>query len=420
MLERFFVRPETVDRIRASWLGGAIETYVRWLDSHQYSARCIYRRVPLLVRLGDFARRRGVSGVDALDPHVKPFVDACLRRRSRMYAAPVQRRRYFAEIRTVVDHFLRVIRSDGIVADRAAGFPLSCWAPGYERHLRHERGLAAATVTGYATQLSFFERFVAGRGIDRAVSLTPAILDAFIEERRSTVAANSLGPTCSALRSFLRYLFRERLISRDLAAAVDGPRRYSLSGIPRAIGTEDLARTIRSVDTRGALGRRDLAMLLLLAVYGLRASEVAALTLDDLDWRAAILRVRARKAGHAAAYPLRPDVGDALLDYIRRDRPQTSERRVFFSARAPRIAVTHHVVSARATLALARAGVTVQRAGAHTLRHACAQRMVDAGFALKVIGDFLGHRQAASTRIYTKTTVEDLREVALGDIEDLL
>ncbi len=419
MLDRFFALPETIDRIEASWLKNAVETYVGWLDAHQYSPRCIHRRVPLLVRLGDFAHRRHVAEIGGLEKLLQPFAEACWRRRSRSHAASVPRSRYLAEIRSVVGHFLRVVRSDG-VADMPDEFPLSRWAPGFERHLRHERGLAPATVAGYATQLSFFERFIGGRGVGDASGLTPAILDLFIEERRSTVAANSLGPTCSALRSFLRYLFRERVIARDLAATVDGPLRYALSGVPRSISTEDLARTLRSIDTRSALGRRDLAMLLLLAVYGLRASEVAALTLDDLDWRTATLHVRSRKAGHAAAYPLRADVADALIDYIRRGRPQTIARHVFLSARAPRVAVTHQIVSSRATRVLKRAGVEVRHAGSHTLRHTCAQRLVDAGFTLQVVGDFLGHRQTSSTRIYAKAAVEDLREVALGDIEDLL
>jgi site-specific recombinase XerD len=174
------------------------------------------------------------------------------------------------------------------------------------------------------------------------------------------------------------------------------------------------------IDRRSIVGRRDYAMLLLLAVYGLRAREVAALTLGDLDWRAAVLHVRARKAGHAATYPLITEVGEALLDYLRGGRPETSDRSLFFRSVAPRGPMTHRIVSYRAKHYLRKAGIDVARPGSHTLRHSCAQRFVDAEFSLKVIGDFLGHRHPSSTRTYTKVAIDALRKVALGDGEAVL
>jgi integrase/recombinase XerD len=153
---------------------------------------------------------------------------------------------------------------------------------------------------------------------------------------------------------------------------------------------------------------------------GLRAREVAALTLDDIDWRASILHVRGRKAGHVGTYPLTSEVGEAMLDYLSHGRPTTPDRRIFFRITAPRAAVTHRVVSLRAKTYLRKAGITVSRPGSHTLRHSCAQRLVDADFSLKLIGDFLGHRHPTSTRIYSKVAIEALREVALGDGEALL
>ena len=161
-------------------------------------------------------------------------------------------------------------------------------------------------------------------------------------------------------------------------------------------------------------------MLLLLVTYGLRAREVAALTLDDLDWRSNRLRIPERKAGHSTAYPLSAVVGDALLDYVKNGRPQTRDRRLFFRAMAPCLPIGHAAVSARAGHYLRKAGIRVARAGSHTLRHTCVQRLVDADFSLKAIGDFVGHRSPASTQSYSKVAVEMLRQVALGDGEDVL
>lgn len=234
------------------------------------------------------------------------------------------------------------------------------------------------------------------------------------------MCARSLGTTCAALRAFLRYLFREGIVRRDLSAAVDGPRTYALSEVPRWIAADDVKRMLEGIERRSIVGRRDYAMLLLLVVYGLRAREVAALTVDDLDWRASVLHVRGRKAGHAATYPLTAEVGEALLDYLQRGRPQTSDRCLFFRAVAPRGVVTHRIVSLRAKHYLRKAGIDVARPGSHTLRHSCAQRLVDAEFSLKTIGDFLGHRHASSTRIYSKVAIDALREVALGDGEAVL
>jgi len=272
----------------------------------------------------------------------------------------------------------------------------------------------------YAYHLVLFEQFVTGRCVVDPGAMSPALFDAFLAERRAHVCARSLRMPCTALRSFLRYLFREGIVRRDLSAAVDGPRTYTLSEIPRSIPADDVKRMLEVIERRSIVGCRDYAMLLLLVVYGLRAREVAALTVHDLDWRAAVLHVRGRKAGHAATYPLTAEVGEALLDYLRRGRPETSGRCLFFRAVAPRGAVTHRIVSLRATHYLRKAGIDVARPGSHTLRHSCAQRLVDAEFSLKVIGDFLGHRHAASTRIYSKVAIEALREVALGAGEAIL
>jgi integrase len=154
---------------------------------------------------------------------------------------------------------------------------------------------------------------------------------------------------------------------------------------------------IEVVDRRTTLGKRDYALLLLLVTYGLRACEVAGLRLDDIDWRRERLLVSERKAGHYTAYPLSSVVGEAIIDYLKHGRPETSERHNY----------------------LHKAGIKVSKPGSHTLRHTCVQRLVDAEFSFKTIGDYVGHSSPSSTQVYTKFAVEDLREVALGHGEDL-
>ena len=421
MLEQFFIRPETVDRIRSSWLGDAIEKYVKWLSEHAYKARCVHYRVPLLVAFGEFARRRGADRIELLGGHVDAFVASRLRRRAQPCRSKSARAIYVGDIRKPIGQFLHVVQFSVPKARSATSRPFSEWAPGFFCHLHDERGLSPITVNGYAYQLTLFEKFVTSCRVSDQSSLSPAVLDAFLEDRRTHVCARSLGMTCAALRAFLRYLFREGIVHRDLSASVQGPRTYALSGIPRSIRVEDVERMLGLVERRSVVGRRDYAMLLLLVVYGLRAREVAALTLDDLDWRAAVLHVRGRKGGHAATFPLVAEVGEALLDYLQRGRPDTPNPRcLFFRSVAPRAPIDHRIVSCRAKHYLRKAGIDVARPGSHTLRHSCAQRLVDAEFSLKVIGDFLGHRHASTTRIYSKVAIDALREVALGDGEAVL
>jgi integrase len=222
------------------------------------------------------------------------------------------------------------------------------------------------------------------------------------------------------LRVFLRYLHRERLIKKDLSNCIEKSRNYRLSTLPRSVAWDEVRRMLEAVDRRTAAGKRDYAILVLLVSYGLRGREVAAMTLDNIDWKRNRLCVPERKAGHSTGYPLSPTVGAALLEYLQHARPQSTERHVFLRVVAPRGPLTTAAVSGRASYYLHRAGVTVPRAGSHTLRHTCVQRLVDADFSFKVIGDYVGHRTPDSTDIYTKVAIDSLREVALGDGEKVL
>jgi integrase/recombinase XerD len=420
MLEQYFIRPDTVDRIRSLWLGAAIEKYVSWLSEHAYKARCVTHRVPLLVAFTEFAGRRGAGRIEQLGEHLDAFVRLRLRLRARPCRSRAARKGYIRDIREPIEQFLDVVELGDAKPRSTPPRPFARWAPGFFAHLQTERGLSVTTIDAYGHQLLLFEKFAAGRHIAQPGAMSVALFDAFLAERRMHVAARSLASTCAALRAFLRYLFREGIVQRDLSAAIEGPRTYALSEVPRSIRAEDVERMLGLIDRRSIVGRRDYAMLLLLAVYGLRAREVAVLSLDDLDWRAAVLHVRARKAGHAATYPLIAEVGEAILAYLRGGRPDTSDRSLFFRSVAPRGPMTHRIVSYRAKYYLRKAGVNVARPGSHTLRHSCAQRFVDAEFSLKVIGDFLGHRHASSTRVYSKVAIDALREVALGDGEAVL
>ncbi len=419
MLHRYFIRPTTVDRIRGSWIGDAIECYVVWLSEQGYAARNVFIRVPLLVRFGEFAQRAGADSWEELPAHVESFVDAWLNRHGRQYSE-AQRQAAARGIRNPVQQMLRLILPDNQGDNSGEPEPFADAAPGFFEFLRRERGLRETTIGQYRHHLKRLQDYL--RRAERTLlpDLAPDDVTAFITESGKTLDKRSVQSICSILKVFFRYLHRVGLMTRDLSKAIESPRRYRFATLPRSITWNEVEQMLQNVDRRNAVGKRDYAILLLLVTYGLRAREVEALTLDDIDWQHNRLHVRGRKAGHSTAYPLAPTVGEAILDYLKQGRPRTRERAVFFGAYAPHKPLSCVAVSTRAKWYLRKAGIDVSRPGSHTLRHTCIQRLVDAGFSLKTIGDFVGHRTPDATRIYAKVNIEALREVALGDGEEVL
>ena len=421
MLERYFIKPQTVDRIRSSWLGDAIEGYVVWLAENGYAARNVHHRVPMLMHFAQFARDRGTCTLDGAAELVGPFVEHWVATRRRRGRTKNARRHIEAAARVPVEQMLALAVPGFRPLARRLGAPQPFveTAPGFFDHLHRERGLSDVTLRQYGAHLRRFEKFLDRIGLRDPEELSPTVLSGFVVDAGRELSKGAMSGLCSHLRVFLGYLHRERVLTRDLADSVDSPRLYRLSTVPRSVSWEDVERLLQGVDRRTAVGKRDYAILLLLVTYGLRAAEVAGLTLDSFDWDRERLEIPDRKAGHHAAFPLSAVVGEAIVDYLRHGRPASSERALFLQAQAPFRPVGFRVVADRATRHLRNAGIEVARPGSHTLRHSCVRRLVEAQFPLKTIGDYVGHRRPKSTEVYAKLDLEALREVALGDGEAL-
>jgi site-specific recombinase XerD len=382
MLEVYFVRPETVDRIRASWIGSEVEQYVGWLAEQGYGARTVFRRVPQLVAFGEFARERGAHVVADLPAYVDAYV------RQRVSGHRGQRRngataqQVAKEVRGPLEQMLRLVIPGFKGAGRRHRLePFGEAVPGFFAYLLGERGLRPDSIRHYAHHLQRFEAYLGRVGVQDLQELSPALLSAFVAERSATgLAKTSVRDGCGVSRVFLRYAHREGLVGSDLSMTVEWPQVYRLSSIPRSISWTDVGRVLAGVDRRTPGGRRDYAILLLLVTYGLRGREVAALTLDDIDWKRERLAVPERKAGHSTAFPLTSAVGEAIVDYLQHGRPKTTDRHVFFRSAAPVQPIGSAAVSARAAHYLLRAGIQVPRPGSHTLRHTLVQRLVDFDF----------------------------------------
>ena len=422
MLENYYVRPVTIDRIRGSWIAPAIEQCVGWLAQQRFTSRSVLHRVPILVSFGEFAKAHGARELGHLPAHVEPFVVAWVTERAGGKSS-ARRKKAGQEVRNPIRQMLRLAIPGyiGLVRPHKPNNPFEQQAPQFLTHLAEEKGLRPRSMLHYRYHLHQFATYLQRIGIDDLATLSPTVLSGFIAEYAPPrVAWTTARNACGTLRVLLRYLHREGVIAKDLSALVEFPRSYRHAGVPRSISWEQVEKVLSSIDRRSASGKRDYAMLLLLATYGLRACEVAALTLDDLDWRNERLRIRDRKAGNTTTYPLSAVVGAAVIDYLKNARPATTCREVFMRSAAPLAPIGHAAVVSRAAYFIRKAGISVPRAGSHVFRHSCVQRLLNAHFSLKHIGDYVGHRSASSTQIYGKIAIEQLREVALGDGEDVL
>jgi site-specific recombinase XerD len=420
MLEHYFVRPATTDRIRALWLGSAIDRYAEWLSDRQTAKSTALALLRTTMAFSRFTEARGVRDVGELPKHVDAFVEHHKRTSGRHCHSAKDYRDLQGKGRAPVEQLLRLAIPGYVGTVRRQPWPLQAAVPGFREHLRDERGLRRDTLTGYEHHMRVFERFLQAAAITDLSTLTPVIVNRFLVD--STVGLQPCGrqSRAGALRVLLRYLHRQGIIATDLSRAVPRGRTYTQAALPRAIPWSDVERVLASIDRRSACGKRDYAMLMLLATYGLRSQEVATLELSAIDWRRSRFHVVGRKAGNATTYPLATSVGEAIIGYLRNARPQCADRHVFVSLTAPFRAVGHWAVSVRASMYLRRAGIQVRRPGSHTFRHSCAQRLVDADVPFKHIGDYMGHRSEAATQVYAKVAIHKLRALTLGDAEDVL
>jgi integrase/recombinase XerD len=314
-------------------------------------------------------------------------------------------------------HLLQFLRSEGVIpAEKIPARPLTpaerC-AQAYAQYLREARALATATIVNYVPFIRGFltDRF--GNGIVKLSRLSARDVVRFVQRQAPHLHLKRAKLLTTSLRSFLRYARYCGDVTLDLAAAVPVVANWSMSSIPRAIGAAPVRQLLVSIDRSTAIGRRDYAIVILLARLGLRSSEVASLELDDIDWKAGQVSVRG-KCGQRTALPLPPDVGKAIADYLRRGRPRITSRRVFLRSKAPiRGFLGQCAIGSIIRHRLLRAGIQAPTTGAHQFRHALATQMLRHGASLTEIGEVLRHRNPQTTTIYAKVDIKALRTLAL-------
>lgn len=404
MLEEF-ITLAAAQRLRSCSFGKYLDRFCVHLKELGYTRATIRTKLWTVGYLARWMETRELAVVDLDERRVDECTDARRRTGRTCRGWPL-----------TMLQLLEVIRSAG-GAPRPEPIceesPATVLMERYEAYLRRERGLAETTIVGYRPFVREFIADCLGDGSARPSVLSSRDVDEFLLARVRKMAPKRGLLMGSALRSFLRFLFLRAETEVDLALAVPMVRQWRLSTVPRHLPADDVERLLRACDSSSATGRRNHAILLLLARLGLRASEIVSLELGDLRWREGEIVVRGKGESHDRL-PLLADVGEALALYLTKDRPTCASRRVFLCMRAPYRGLSHpSSVSTIVARTLARAGIVSPSRGAHLLRHSLATTMVRHGASLTEIGEVLRHRSPNSTEIYAKLDFGALRDVAL-------
>lgn len=285
----------------------------------------------------------------------------------------------------------------------------------YREWLHVQRGFAKASIRALIWEGRHFLSWYTPRSAgDDFAELNIKDIDIYFETRAAAgLRRRSLKDVAERLRSFMRFLHRTGRIGIDLAPRIIAPTLYAYESIPSALSAEQISAVLKSTHKdRSPMGYRDYAILLLLSTYGLRCGEIRRLRLEEIDWRAETLHIQHSKNGANSQLPLMAEVGEALLNYLRRSRPKTEAREIFIRARSPYRPLSGLYSEIRRRVETA--GVKPPgKCGPHTFRHARAVSLLRASVPRKIIGDLLGQRSEESTLAYLKLATEDLRTIAL-------
>ena len=303
---------------------------------------------------------------------------------------------------------------------KAQPMPYADRVEDFAKWLRDEEGLSEMSVQSYSWKARWFLKWLSGEPRSlRRVRISD--VDRFlIFKAGHGWSRRSVAIAAQSLRVFFRHAERRGWCRSGIAGGIESPRLFVHEGLPEGPEWKDVQRLLRRVEGESAYALRARAVLLLFAIYGLRSGEVSRLQLNDFDWRGETFVVCPSKRGGSQRYPLQREVGDAILAYLRKARPQTSCRNLFLTLNPPYRPVGTASLWNITSRRMREAGIRCRRHGPHSLRHACATHLLEQGASLKEIGDLLGHRDAASTGIYTKVHLTALRRVAEVDLGGLL
>jgi integrase len=374
--ENYLGRIRLYRHLRSGPHGQLVEQYATRLVEQRFSERVTQQCLNVVSGLLEWIAIRRCKLADIDDAMVERYLQHRARRRT-----------FQLGDRAALKRWVTVLRDEGAVAPAAVPplTPQDRIVREFEDYLLAERGLAPRSIVSHVLTIRRFLREIRPTADDPAKIGQETVLG-YIERHARDRSPSAGWAMCSSLRAFLRYLHHRGLNPRTLAACVPSIRRWKHATLPTYLPATQVQKVLDGCDRTTATGRRDYGILMILAKLGLRAGEVTTLTLDDIDWRAGEMQV-CRKGGQRTRMPLPPDVGAAVVAYLRNDRPKSSCRRLFVRMRAPHVGfASHHAVTEIAERALHRAGITgCAHRGAHIFRHYVSFRTMSGSSARPVI-----------------------------------
>lgn len=404
-----FLSSHYIQSIRFGALSPYIKTYITLVLDKGYKPTTIVGQLRLIARLNRWLLRMDYD-LGELDECVLEHFQKCEQKRRRTPADGAG---------VTLQRFLGVLR-DAKVAPAAHRSSVGQTAvqsltERYRRHLLDDQGLAESTVVNYIWHVRKFLSEQFGAGAVNLIGLQAQDATRFIQQTARDHSTRHAQLLVAALRSFFRFLHFQGEIEMDLAPALPNVANWALSRLPKYISADAVQRVLDECDRQTALGRRNYAVLLLLARLGLRGGEVIRLNLEDIDWHNARIIIRASKGPSWTQLPLTAEVGEAIARYLRHDRPACDCRRIFIRDRAPYISLSHTAaITSLVRRALKKAGIESARKGGHLFRHSLATDMLGRGASLNEIGELLRHRSPNSTAVYAKVELRALRPLALS------
>lgn len=400
MLSEVFTYGTVIDRLRDGPLGPHVDAFVEMMQERGYARSVMRTHVRVVARLSRWMEKRKLDAGQLCDARVQEFMRGRERARPGVAGA----------VRLFHEHLRRRGEAPVAIKTQSRSFE-DAVTRDFVDYLQTERRLAPTTVATYVRFACplLVESRVASRARLRKLD-SSRVID-FVRRHARDFGPGTSQLMTTALRAFLKFLRLRGEIGSDLAACVPTVPSWRLTRIPIALTSQEVSLLLKTCDQRTAVGRRDRAVMLLLSRLGLRGCEVAALRLEDVDWRAGEITVHG-KGSRDDVLPLPRDVGAALAAYASKGRPSCPVREFFVSVRAPFRGLSSLGVRGAVARAVGRAGLHPPHRGAHLLRHTAATEMLRRGASLGEIGEVLRHRKLDTTAIYAKVDLRTLRGLA--------
>lgn len=409
-MEKYFTAPWVLDRMSSGPMAPYLGAIAAELQAQDYSRKSIRRQLRNIDSFGWWLTARNLSVNDITGDVLGRYIGGLHRSARTGYS-----KGYCPHNGRGLPRLVDLLRASGVLpTDVAPRQPSTDPLREFDRYLERVRGAARVTRIGYLREVRGFLKHVFGDSDPHWTEIGPAHVASYITLRAARLPITCRRDPITPMRSFLRYMTGEGLLSVHLEFAIPPIRQWKHAALPAALSLEELGKVLAVPCERTVKSLRNRAIILLLARLGLRAGEVLRLHLEDIEWRQAKLLVRAGKNHRERVLPLPEDVGEALTTYLKDGRPSTDWRAMFLNLCYPyRPLGSSQTIWTIAIQALRQAEVSTTRPGAHVFRHTVATHMVCGGATFKSVSDVLGHHTLGVTGIYAKLDLASLAKVAL-------